>query len=275
MNKRMSSPPHETMSHEKEETEAAECERETKESEAAEISDKDETNTSFSINSLALNPDFLSSFFIVTGGCVCLYLLIQEQFVVSPAAVANVAILWVASIGVGYIFQAVGIPPLLGSLVAGILLQNTVDNFELSHRFGETIETVGLCIILLISSTEIDVHAIASAGGISLRLTFLPGLVEAAGTAAASYWLFDMPPALALSLGFILAAVSPAIVIPGMTNLQRLGYGVEKGIPSLVMAGKVYLCTSCPLVLRNFAFAVTRAHCVYSRRNHLCSFCIR
>jgi NhaP-type Na+/H+ or K+/H+ antiporter len=88
----------------------------------------------------------------------------------------------------------------------------------------------------LISSTEIDIHSVANAGGASLRLTCLPGLVEAAVCAAASYGIFGMPIALASSLGFILAAVSPAIVVPGMTNLQRLGYGVEKGIPSLVMA---------------------------------------
>ena len=208
---------------------------ETKETELAEREGTTKTD-SVSSNSLALNPDFLSSFSIVAGGCAILYLIVQEQFVVSSHAVAYVAILWIASIGVGYLFQAVGIPPLLGSLIAGIILQNGVDDFDLSPRFGEMIETVGLCIILLISSTEIDINAVAKAGGVSLRLTFLPGLVEAAGCAAASHWIFGMPPALALSLGFILAAVSPAIVIPGMTSLQRMGFGVEKGIPSLVMA---------------------------------------
>jgi len=45
-----------------------------------------------------------------------------------------------------------------------------------------------------------------------------------------------MPPALALSLAFVLAAISPAILVSWMTSLQRQGYGVEKGIPSLVMA---------------------------------------
>lgn len=83
---------------------------------------------------------------------------------------------------------------------------------------------------------EIDVNAVAKAGGISLRLTFLPGLVEAITCAVASHLLFNMPLAFALSLGFILAAVSPAIVMPGMSSLQRLGFGVDKGIPSIVMA---------------------------------------
>ena len=183
-----------------------------------------------------MNRDFISSFFIIIIGCAFLYLIAIEEFVITSNSVANVAILWIVSSGIGYLFQAVGIPPLLGSMISGIVLQNAADSFELSPRFGSMIETLGLCIILLISSTEIDIYAVANAGGISLRLTCLPGLVEAAVCAAASYWIFGMPIAFASSLGFVLAAVSPAIVVPGMTNLQRLGYGVEKGIPSLVMA---------------------------------------
>ena len=76
--------------------------------------------------------------------------------------------------------------------------------------------------------------------------------------AGASIWIFGMPFALALSCGerlsetqyrkrtrmgtnfqstgFVLAAVSPAVVVVGMFNLQQRGYGVEKGIPSLVVA---------------------------------------
>ncbi|KAL7540270.1 hypothetical protein ACHAXR_009993 [Thalassiosira sp. AJA248-18] len=203
---------------------------------ATEVAERDDTKTSGSRNPLTLNRDFASSFLVVAVGCACLYLIIQDEYIVSPQSVANVAILWVASIGSGYACQAVGVPPLLGSLIAGILLQNIVDDFGISPRFGEVVETVGLCIILLISSTEIDINAVAKAGGISLRLTFLPGLVEAFTCAAASYWIFSMPPAFALSLGFILAAVSPAVVVPGCTHLQKLGFGVDKGIPSLLMA---------------------------------------
>lgn len=52
----------------------------------------------------------------------------------------------------------------------------------------------------------------------------------------AAMWIFEMPAALAISLGFILAAVSPAVVVVGMFDLQKAGYGVLKGIPSLVVA---------------------------------------
>lgn len=87
--------------------------------------------------SLKWNPDSLSSFSVVLGACAILYLAVPEDFVVTSHAVANVAVLWVASVGAGYLFEAVGIPPLLGSLIAGIVLQNAVDSFQLSSRFGE------------------------------------------------------------------------------------------------------------------------------------------
>lgn len=53
------------------------------------------------------------------------------------------------------------------------------------------------------------------------------------GVAAA---VFKMPIALALTLGFVLAAVSPAVVVSGMFDLQKRGYGVRKGIPSIIVA---------------------------------------
>ena len=93
----------------------------------------------------------------------------------SAADVANVAVLWVTSIGLGYLMQILGIPPLLGSLIAGIILQNASSDFEVSPRFGEFVETLGLCVILLISSTEIDMHSVASCGGVSAPQRQLPG----------------------------------------------------------------------------------------------------
>jgi solute carrier family 9B (sodium/hydrogen exchanger), member 1/2 len=69
-----------------------------------------------------------------------------------------------------------------------------------------------------------------------MRLTACPGLVEAVVVGVAAMLLFKMPLALGLTLGFILAAVSPAIVVGGMFDLQTRGYGVKRGIPSIIVA---------------------------------------
>ena len=94
----------------------------------------------------------------------------------------------------------------------------------------------GLVVILLRSGLDINHEKIRRAGSVALRLTFLPALFEALVTALASVVILNMMPLLALSQGYVLAAVSPAVVVGGMLNLRRRGYGVGKGIPSLVIA---------------------------------------
>jgi hypothetical protein len=69
----------------------------------------------------------------------------------------------------------------------------------------------------------------------ALRLAFVPGIIEALYDAGLATALFKMPFTLALSLGFILKAVGPGLVVPAMFNLQQLGWGAAKGIPSTVV----------------------------------------
>jgi hypothetical protein len=69
----------------------------------------------------------------------------------------------------------------------------------------------------------------------ALRLAFLPGLTEAIFDAGIATAVFGMPFTLALSLGFILKAVGPGLVVPAMFQLQKQGLGAAKGIPSTVV----------------------------------------
>lgn len=150
----------------------------------------------------------------------------------------SVGIIWLVSYLTGYVFQKLDIPPLLGMLISGILLKNfpgyPVDG--LPSTWSSTIRTFGLSLILIRSGLELDVPALIKAGWVCFRLTFFPGVTEAFVIGGVGVILFDMPFILALSLGFILAAVSPAVVVSGMFDLQSRGYGVEQGIPSLIVA---------------------------------------
>ena len=199
----------------------------------------DDANTTTNSEKKTLNNDFINTLLIILLGCSCIYLIVQDHnqpVSISSQDVITVSVLWVVSSIVGYLTSLVGVPPLLGSLTSGILLANLSIEFNLSPHFGEFIQTTGLCIILLISGCEIDVNKVIKAGFVALRLTLLPGLCEAIASAYVAHWIFNMSLMFSLALGFILAAVSPAIIVPGMTNLKRLGYGVDKGIPSLLMA---------------------------------------
>ena len=147
-------------------------------------------------------------------------------------------ILWLTATIFGKCLDAVGIPPLLGQLIAGIVLKNfpgtPVEGME--ESWAGKIRSIGLCLVLMRSGLEIDVAAVLKQGWVAARLTVLPGVSEALAVAGAGMLFFGMPFTLAISMGFILAAVSPAIVVSGMFDLQKRGLGVDRGIPSLVVA---------------------------------------
>lgn len=148
-----------------------------------------------------------------------------------------VAVLWVVSVVCGHLATMLGMPQLLGMLLSGIALKNLGDPVRgLESEVGAAIRTFGLMNILMRGGLEMDLGAIRRVGTAVVRLTVLPGVSEAVSTAVMATFIFDMPFFLALAMGFILAAVSPAVVVGGMFDLQSKGYGVKQGIPSLVVA---------------------------------------
>jgi len=68
------------------------------------------------------------------------------------------------------------------------------------------------------------------------RLAVVPSLVEGFFTTIMSHYLLGLPWLWGILLGAILAAVSPAVVIPCLFSLQERGYGKDKGIPTLIVA---------------------------------------
>jgi hypothetical protein len=70
----------------------------------------------------------------------------------------------------------------------------------------------------------------------ALRLAFVPGIIEALFDAGLGVALFGMPFTLALSMGFILKAVGPGLVVPAMFILQKEGWGADKGAAAAAAA---------------------------------------
>merc|ERR1719510_2496049 len=81
---------------------------------------------------------------------------------------------------------------------------------------------------------ELDPVQLSRLSGMVVRATFIPCLTEA--VAVFSNLLLNLPWTVGFMLGFILAAVSPAVIIPSLMSLSGRGYGLEKGIPTLVIA---------------------------------------
>ena len=124
---------------------------------------------------------------------------------------------WLFASATGRALAWLGLPPLAGQLLGGALARNSraFRGAALTHAYKATIRAAGLGTIMTRSGLELDVGAIRRAGRVAARLTVLPGVSEALAVGVVARWVFELPFVLALALGFILAAVSPAVVVVG------------------------------------------------------------
>lgn len=137
------------------------------------------------------------------------------------------------------------LPPLLGMLVAGLALRNIPGEplrarHSLLHYdfewWSRTLRSGALAIIMLRAGLGLDLDKLRKMGVVTARLSFLPCFSEALTIALLSVPLLDLPVVWGGVLGFVVAAVSPAVVVPGMLDLQERGFGTAKGIPTMVVA---------------------------------------
>ncbi|XP_056432275.1 sodium/hydrogen exchanger 9B2-like [Gadus chalcogrammus] len=130
-------------------------------------------------------------------------------------------------------------PPLLGMLLAGLVLRNVpyvTDAVYIDTHWSAALRNVALAVILTRAGLGLDPSALQRLKAVCIRLAVGPCVVEACTVAVISHFLLGLPWVWGFILGFVLAAVSPAVVVPSMLLLQKEGYGVEKGIPTLLMA---------------------------------------
>jgi NhaP-type Na+/H+ or K+/H+ antiporter len=64
----------------------------------------------------------------------------------------------------------------------------------------------------------------------------MPQMFEASAAAVIIYLVFDMPWGLCFACGFMMGAVSPAVVVPSCIRLRNMGYGVTKGVSGIIIA---------------------------------------
>lgn len=104
--------------------------------------------------------------------------------------------------------------------------------------FGVTayIRKFALVLILIRAGLEMDPAAFKNVYMTILKLGLVPWTVEFALCAVLAHCFFSMPWLWAFALGAIVAAVSPAVVVPCLFRLRTKGYGVAKGIPTLIVA---------------------------------------
>lgn len=149
------------------------------------------------------------------------------------------ALIFIVGLAFSFVVKKLKLPSLLGFILAGILLGpfgfKLLDQSVLSIS-GE-LRQIALIVILIRAGLSLDIEDLKKIGRPALLMSFVPASFELIGVLLLAPAIFKMSVLDAAVLGTVLAAVSPAVIVPKMLHLMDTGYGTEKGIPQLIMAG--------------------------------------
>lgn len=151
----------------------------------------------------------------------------------------SLALIFLCGLLLGSIFQKIKLPPLLGMIITGIILGpyalNLIDQSVLSISLD--LRQIALIIILTRAGLNLDINSLKKVGRPAILMCFLPACFEIIGMVLLAPPLLGISILDALIMGTVVAAVSPAVIVPKMLKLIETGYGKDKSIPQMIMAG--------------------------------------
>lgn len=151
----------------------------------------------------------------------------------------SIALILLVGMSMGWICRKIKLPSLLGMLITGIVLGPYVLNVLDIKLLGISadLRKIALIIILTRAGLGLDLTSLKKIGRPAVLMCFVPATFELAGMLLLAPRLMGMRLLEAAVMGAVLAAVSPAVVVPRMVKLMEEGYGVKEGIPQLILAG--------------------------------------
>ena len=151
----------------------------------------------------------------------------------------SIALILMVGMAMGWICRKIKLPSLLGMLVTGIVLGpyvlNLLDPGILN--ISADLRKIALIIILTRAGFGLDISGLKKIGRPAVMMCFVPASFELIGILLLAPRLLGISLIEAAIMGSVLAAVSPAVVVPRMVKLMENGYGTKKGIPQLILAG--------------------------------------
>ena len=148
----------------------------------------------------------------------------------------SISLILIVGMSLGYICQKLKLPSLLGMLITGMILGPYVLNLLDPNilAISADLRKIALIIILTRAGLGLDLSALRKLGRPAFLMCFVPATFELIGIVLLAPTLLDLSPLEAAIMGAVLAAVSPAVVVPRMVKLMDEGY---KDIPQLILAG--------------------------------------
>ena len=151
----------------------------------------------------------------------------------------SISLILILGMFMGWICRKMKLPALLGMLITGIILGpyglNLLDGSILG--ISAELRKIALIIILTRAGLGLDLSGLKKIGRPAVLMCFVPASFELLGMILLAPKLMGLTVLEAAVMGAVLAAVSPAVVVPRMVKLMDEGYGVKEGIPQLILAG--------------------------------------
>lgn len=151
----------------------------------------------------------------------------------------SLALVFLGGLLAGEVFRRLRLPPLLGMLLVGIAFGpyalGLLDDSLLA--ISADLRKVALIIILTRAGLSLDIGDLRKVGRSAVLLCFVPATFEIVGTIILAPRLLGVSVLETAIIGSVIAAVSPAVVVPRMLRLMDEGYGAKQGIPQMILAG--------------------------------------
>lgn len=151
----------------------------------------------------------------------------------------SLSLIFLVGLAMGAICQKIKLPRIIGMLVTGIVSGPYVLDFldPSILSISADLRKMALIIILLKAGLSLDMKDLKKVGRPAVLMAFLPASFELAGYVLLAPVILGITRTEAAVMGAVLAAVSPAVVVPRMVQLMEQKYGTGKGIPQMILAG--------------------------------------
>lgn len=150
----------------------------------------------------------------------------------------SLALTFLLGLLLGFLSKKINLPTLVGLLFTGIILGPSFLDVMHPNLLGISVDLrqVALVVILTRAGLALNLQELKKAGRPAILLCFVPAICELIGITLIAPHLLDVTYLEAALIGSIVAAVSPAVIVPKMLKMMEEGYGTKKSIPQMIMA---------------------------------------
>lgn len=151
----------------------------------------------------------------------------------------SIAFMLLLGMFLGWVCKKIKFPSLFGMIITGVILgPYALDLIDISIlNISSELRRIALIIILIRAGLSLNISDLKKVGRPAILMCFLPACFEMLGMIILAPMLLDVSKLDAAIMGAVVGAVSPAVIVPKMLKLMEEGYGTNRGIPQLILAG--------------------------------------